>query len=325
MNIQELLRQLDRYCGVFPDNLIAEAIARREEVIPLLLETLEDIDRNPAPWLEDQERMVHIYALYLLALFRETRAYPLLVRIFSRPGEFAFDLAGDVVTQDLGRILASVSGGDMSGMALLIENEQANEWVRSVAMGGLVSLVVTGQQTREEVMAYLLQLFQKLGRKPGAQWDGLAYACTDLWPQEAVTELRRALEEGLVDPGAVDWQDVEEALELGRQGAMQAGQYRSPLVTDLRKDMGWMQCFHEEKRYDDTEVDFEENLLAYDGPEVDVEDDLLGLPPGEPPSAPIRRTAPKTGRNEPCPCGSGKKFKKCCGGAETGKSVGRPN
>jgi uncharacterized protein YecA (UPF0149 family) len=22
--------------------------------------------------------------------------------------------------------------------------------------------------------------------------------------------------------------------------------------------------------------------------------------------------APKIGRNEPCPCGSGKKFKKCC-------------
>lgn len=27
---------------------------------------------------------------------------------------------------------------------------------------------------------------------------------------------------------------------------------------------------------------------------------------------PIERTAPKVGRNEPCPCGSGKKFKKCC-------------
>jgi uncharacterized protein len=26
-----------------------------------------------------------------------------------------------------------------------------------------------------------------------------------------------------------------------------------------------------------------------------------------------RSTAPKTGRNDPCPCGSGKKFKKCCG------------
>jgi len=27
----------------------------------------------------------------------------------------------------------------------------------------------------------------------------------------------------------------------------------------------------------------------------------------------FQRDAPKTGRNEPCPCGSGKKYKKCCG------------
>lgn len=27
----------------------------------------------------------------------------------------------------------------------------------------------------------------------------------------------------------------------------------------------------------------------------------------------VKHDAPKTGRNDPCPCGSGKKFKKCCG------------
>ncbi len=27
----------------------------------------------------------------------------------------------------------------------------------------------------------------------------------------------------------------------------------------------------------------------------------------------VRREQPKVGRNEPCPCGSGKKYKKCCG------------
>ena len=26
----------------------------------------------------------------------------------------------------------------------------------------------------------------------------------------------------------------------------------------------------------------------------------------------LRRDTPKVGRNDPCPCGSGKKFKKCC-------------
>lgn len=30
-----------------------------------------------------------------------------------------------------------------------------------------------------------------------------------------------------------------------------------------------------------------------------------------------QREQPKTGRNDPCPCGSGKKFKKCCGAATT--------
>jgi SEC-C motif domain protein len=27
----------------------------------------------------------------------------------------------------------------------------------------------------------------------------------------------------------------------------------------------------------------------------------------------VKRESPKIGRNDPCPCGSGKKFKKCCG------------
>ncbi|HOX25619.1 MAG TPA: YchJ family protein [Candidatus Krumholzibacteria bacterium] len=37
---------------------------------------------------------------------------------------------------------------------------------------------------------------------------------------------------------------------------------------------------------------------------------------GEPvKSRPFVREAPKVGRNDPCPCGSGKKYKKCCGSA----------
>jgi hypothetical protein len=39
---------------------------------------------------------------------------------------------------------------------------------------------------------------------------------------------------------------------------------------------------------------------------------IEGRRPGER-LGPVVREAPKVGRNEPCPCGSGKKFKKCCG------------
>ncbi|MEK9934512.1 MAG: SEC-C metal-binding domain-containing protein, partial [Luminiphilus sp.] len=33
----------------------------------------------------------------------------------------------------------------------------------------------------------------------------------------------------------------------------------------------------------------------------------------EAPQQPMVRDAPKVGRNDPCPCGSGKKYKQCCG------------
>ncbi len=32
-----------------------------------------------------------------------------------------------------------------------------------------------------------------------------------------------------------------------------------------------------------------------------------------PVTAPIKHAEHKVGRNDPCPCGSGKKYKKCCG------------
>jgi uncharacterized protein YecA (UPF0149 family) len=34
------------------------------------------------------------------------------------------------------------------------------------------------------------------------------------------------------------------------------------------------------------------------------------LPEG---NRPLVRHDPKVGRNDPCPCGSGKKYKQCCG------------
>ena len=41
-----------------------------------------------------------------------------------------------------------------------------------------------------------------------------------------------------------------------------------------------------------------------------------GSPDGAAAHEPVKRSAAKVGRNDPCPCGSGKKYKKCHG---TGK------
>ena len=52
----------------------------------------------------------------------------------------------------------------------------------------------------------------------------------------------------------------------------------------------------------------EDEFDDLDEDEDDVPRDVAAIIP-----ATIRRTGPKVGRNDPCPCGSGKKYKKCCG------------
>jgi len=39
----------------------------------------------------------------------------------------------------------------------------------------------------------------------------------------------------------------------------------------------------------------------------------MEIPQAQKAAAPIRHDQPKVGRNDPCPCGSGRKYKKCCG------------
>jgi len=67
---------------------------------------------------------------------------------------------------------------------------------------------------------------------------------------------------------------------------------------------------------EDVEDEFEDDLDDESEDEYEEEPDFAvprrdgGADYGD---VPFRRSAPKIGRNEPCPCGSGKKYKKCCG------------
>jgi uncharacterized protein DUF1186/SEC-C motif-containing protein len=310
MDVTEILSQLERYRGDFPAEAVREAIAHREEIVPALLEILAEVARDPQAFASDEDLMVHIYAMYLLAQFRETRAYPLLVQIFSTPGEVAMDLGGDVVTEGLGALLASVSDGDISGMTSLVENEHANEYVRSGALEGLLTLVACGKRSRDEVMAYFRSLFHKLDRRPDFVWDALASCCADLCPEEVFEEIRQAYDDGLVSPGYISWEAIEEAVRLGKEAALEDLKESRHLITDAVEEMGWWACF-------------DDNATDWDLPEAIPDEAPADLAWREP----VRQAQPKVGRNDPCPCGSGKKFKKCCGhpGAQAGSLPSSPS
>ena len=137
-----------------------EAVGRREEITPELLRILAETAGRAKELAEDGDYMAHIYAMFLLAQFREVRAYPLVLRLASLPGDILDSLCGDFIASNLGQVLASVCGGDLGGIQHLIENEDIDEWARGSAVRSLVILVAAGQKSRDEIVDYFAQLYR---------------------------------------------------------------------------------------------------------------------------------------------------------------------
>jgi hypothetical protein len=110
--------------------------------------------KNTEELADDKYYIAYMYALYLLAQFKEKRAYPLIYSLLNKPYEILDKLLGDVITEGMPSILASVFNGDVKPIKSIIENEEINEFIRGAALESLVILASEGVITRDEVIIY---------------------------------------------------------------------------------------------------------------------------------------------------------------------------
>jgi Protein of unknown function (DUF1186)/SEC-C motif len=300
MGIEEILREIERSTGRFARAAVEAAVVRQEAITPALLRILETTVKRAREIDAERDYMAHIYAMFLLAQFREPRAYPLLVQFASLEGDLLYSLCGQFITESLGRVLASVSGGDTSGIRSVIENEHADEWARGAALDGFTTLVAEGQLSRGDAIHYFADLFRtKLERRPSEVWNSLVASSCDVYPVELIKDIKRAYREGLVDPGNIGIEDVKSDLALGESQVLArlGANPHHRMVRSTIDEMGWWACFQ------------------HDGDEARLTHETFAsnrIEPGSIAAVSDRRTIPKIGRNQSCPCGSGKKYKKCC-------------
>jgi hypothetical protein len=226
----------------FPREHVLAAIAQREAMTPLLLAELESMGRNPEAVLDHEA--LHLYAMYLLSYFREPLALPLFIRFFSFPGEAALDATGDLVAEDLGRMLASVCAGNTASIEAFIEDEAVHEAVRAAALDAFVVLVAAGLMPRAAVVEFFRALFSsRLRREPSGVWAGLLMACVDLHPGDWMPELRRAFKEGLFTDLAYSLDEVEACARLDRDAVLLDLREEWRLIGDPVEEMSWWACF----------------------------------------------------------------------------------
>jgi len=315
MEIQEILNALEfNKDRRFPREALEAATEQREAIVPHLMQFIErayECAQHPEDMAEDGHAFIgHIYAMFLLAQFRERAAYPLIVKFFSLPGRAAHDITGDLVTEDLPNILASVCCGDTSLIKGLVENQGLDdEYVRSAAVRSFPSLVVSGQMSREEAIAYYAELFRgKLEREPSAASNSLVICAAELGAEELRADIDRAYAEGFASPFWATREELEYDLTRDKEEVPEylRGQ-RYGLVESVFDEMEWWACFRQERRYrpkPKRPAPLPRPLRGLD----------LAGPSSGPEPAPAARVDPKPGRNDPCPCGSGRKFKHCCAG-----------
>jgi hypothetical protein len=256
--------------------------------------------------------MLHMFASYLLAQFRDKRAYRPLTEILAAPGDTADELFGDTITERMDNILASVYDGDPEPIKRLIEGEDVDEFVRGSAVETFMVLTHTGQMPRQEVVDYYRELFRgKLRRENHQVWNALACAVADLPAPELVEDLRQAFKDDLVDLSYAHLATLErDALVPFEKKDDWKREKLTSLVSDAVTEMSWWAAFDADDR-PKRSVSHEE-LIEPGLPLFPIERDELADPaPETSPGAGIR-LGPKIGRNDPCPCGSGKKYKKCC-------------
>jgi hypothetical protein len=103
--------------------------------------------------------------------------------------------------------------------------------------------------------------------------------------------------------------DYREALKF-LQGRPDRTAYKEAWEWPVREwlESSWRMAVDWYAQDDSASSEEEEVTTAREQEAYDLPDEMRITPP-----IPIVEHSPKVGRNDPCPCGSGKKYKKCCG------------
>ncbi len=292
------------------ENDFIEIIKHKHDFLPLLLNELRLFSQIPDIIDAFGDKYIrHIVSIFLLAHLRSQDAYVPIIHLLSNHDKKMMQLTGEVVSESLGRILASVYDGDIQPIKDIIENERLDPWVRAGALDSLMVLWKEDELSRNEVISYLAELLGgRLERRASYVWDAVALIAHDIHPLGLETLLKQAISDKLIEPIVMDEDVLERCL---------AEPFDSIYKSKTQLVDGYMKSPFEELSWwlypDRKTIQKGQDYASLDVPIVDKE-----VVPGERVSPMGWRSATvvnqhkKVGRNSPCICGSGKKYKKCC-------------
>ena len=291
--IDLLLTQEDR----LPRAAADEVVRRGVPFAPRLVGILDD----EALWCDDGPRWwAVVHAFYLLAHMQPPGALEVLLRALER----ADQLGVDWITLDASYMLATFGPSAIPRLKEAVLDSSLNTWTRSSALHALTWIGRQHAESRDVALNLLREVGRDDAEDPELRTSAGHNLLSFALPED------RELVESLAGDFVYNEHDVDE-IYSGRSACPDA------------EPVNWMQF------YDPAEIEERQSRWSEEAgrreegepkeaqesahPWASVPDEpFVPPPPADEPPPPLR-AGPKVGRNDPCPCASGKKFKKCCG------------
>ena len=294
----EALEAIKNFSEDFPGEVIKIIQENREDYISELLDSLDYVYRNAKELREERsDYFLHTYAMYLLAEFREGRAFPLLIKLLRLSEKEIEYVLGGGLTEGFSRILFSTFDEEnIQELLDIIEDSELYEWARLSAVEAYGLLIKEGVVSSEAGTLYLRSLINdKLPSNDSEVVFTAILGCiVDAKLVDLTPEARLLYDDRKVDEQVYGKYDgfIDSLFKRDRS--------KPSYTRDTISELGWWACFrretNERPRFNGDGLDSMFKEIRKEVTQKNV----------------TTRKTKKVGRNEPCPCGSGKKYKKCC-------------
>lgn len=291
----------------FPDAALRAAEKRRKALIPHFRTEIElSLALADAGNLQEEgDWRLTNFALYLLAAWQVPGAYEFLMRTMLLRDPYDREwLISDAIEADWSHLLVTTfPGGDVETRRLqaIVLDTSLDEIVRYCALRVIGGAVYRRKINRRRIIEWFHWLFEcDLSTEMQLVWTGLFVQCALSKDPGLMKRLRKTYPK--FRPWIKDIYHLREFEEIARspwpRGNAPCNSAANP-VTNV-KAMIYEWPFFRDGRMDPKRRAFWEEFL---GPEPE-ETGRRGA---------MFRNEPEIGRDENCPCGSGRKYRHCCG------------
>lgn len=274
-----------------PAAAMREAVARWDECGDFFLDVLQGYAAGDLDPTADGDAPAIL--LHLLGQRRETRAFLPLVALLRQDGEMLEAALGDTLTETLPRILVAVFDGDPTALENMIADPKVDPTCRWSAIDAFLGLHLNGAVDAARAARLLARIADAAFEPEDMAWIGWLNACALLDDPDLNDRARRAMREGRIVSPEFGVAEFDRARAERAAAAARLREDSAPIADAVALLEQW---------YGYTEAGIAARRKAA----------TLGLSVGRDTHVDPYRDI---GRNDPCPCGSGRKYKKCHGAA----------